>query len=124
YLFAVGDVALVETNYCPDLVFGEDRVTFNFELAETINLSFHDRDCYAQSFIYRGQKRQRQNRETRATRANTLHARLAVARLSISLRTHVVVDGSQIVFEFLAVKNVRTFEASDQTGFFDVLHRP
>ena len=81
YLFAVGDVAFVETDYCSDLVLGEDRVAFDFELTETINLSFHDRNGDAQSFIDRGQKRQRQDRETGAARAHTLDARLAVARL-------------------------------------------
>src|ERR1043166_4463632 len=89
----------------------------------SINLSFHDRDRNAQSFVNRRQKRQRQDRETGATRTDSLDTRLAVSRLEIALRAHVVVDGAQVIFELLAVQNVGTLEARDEPGLFDVLHR-
>src|SRR4029079_16129530 len=53
YLLAVGDVAFIETDYCPDLRFREDRVAFNLELSKAIDLAFDDGDRDAQAFINR-----------------------------------------------------------------------
>ena len=46
-----------------------------------------------------------------------------MSRLKIALRAHVVINVSQIVIELLPVEDVLAFEATDQTGFFDKLHR-
>ena len=44
-------------------------------------------------------------------------------RLQIALRAHVVVDIVQVCFEFLAIENVLTAKARDQSGFLHVFHR-
>ena len=49
-------------------------------------------------------------------------ARLAVARLHITLGPHVVVHFVQVVIKLLAIENVLFAKARDQSGFLNVLH--
>ena len=45
-----------------------------------------------------------------------------MTRLQITLRTHVVVNLMQIVFELLPVENVLLAKTSNQSRFLDVFH--
>src|SRR6185369_8952214 len=108
--FAVGDVAFVQADDLADLRFGEDRIAFNFELAQPVNFSFNDGNRHAQTFVNRRKERQRQNRKTRASWSDALDARFAVSRLQVTLRAHVVVDQPQVILELLAIENVLAFE--------------
>ena len=45
-----------------------------------------------------------------------------MARLQVTLRTHVVVDVLQIEFQLFAIKYVLPLKASKQASLFDILH--
>src|SRR5262249_36792256 len=103
---AIGDVAFVETDYCPDLCLREDGVSFDLKLSQPVNLAFDNRHSHAQTFVNRRQERQRQNPKTGPARSDTLNARLTVSCLQITFRTHVVINQTQVDVEFLAIEDV------------------
>src|SRR6476661_1766473 len=54
--------------------------------------------------------------------AQAFNARLAVTRLQIAFRSHVVVDQVQVIVELLAVQHIQILDAREQTSLFYVLH--
>ena len=102
--------------------FGKDRIAFDLQIAEAKQLAFVDRHRDAQHVIRRRKERQRQNGKARAAPAEAFDARLAMSRLQITLRPHVVINQMQVVVELLAMQNVLLFNSREQAGFLDVLH--
>src|ERR1044072_1731177 len=91
-------------------------------MAEAIEPAVVNGHRDAQRVVRRGQKREWQHGETGASPAESFNAGLAVTRLEITLRTHVVIDPVQVIVEFLAMQNVLLADAREQPGLFDVLH--